>query len=363
MLQKYGVVAGPASLGDRTGTGVDFGTNPPFLRSLYVAGSASTSGYNRFRASFETPYSFVEYQSDWRPRDSFFGIGADSKEADAANYAWQTQFARVTLRLPRRQGVPVMHEILNDPATSTETHTPWRPSLRVWAGPRDVVMLDGRENGPARKPISVLFPEVAQEQVGTRVEHFIYGAEAALDARSGRPHWWKGWRGAVTGERYDQPVSAFAFHSASTPSVTFTRWNYEGEVGVSFWRDPRTIRLYGRVMDQTGVTGPGVFVLPDYVFLGGRPGLWGFEPGRFRDSDLAQTRINYIFPIARYLEADVHAEAATVAGCIENMRMDKLETSYGFAVRIRSPFAPLAWGGLDWGRESLRLRFGIGGVQ
>jgi hypothetical protein len=363
VLQKYGVVAGPASLGDRTGTGVDFGTNPPFLRSLYVAGSASTSGYNRFRASFETPYSFVEYQSDWRPRDSFFGIGADSKEADAANYAWQTQFARVTLRLPRRQGVPVMHEILNDPATSTETHTPWRPSLRVWAGPRDVVMLDGRENGPARKPISVLFPEVAQEQVGTRVEHFIYGAEAALDARSGRPHWWKGWRGAVTGERYDQPVSAFAFHSASTPSVTFTRWNYEGEVGVSFWRDPRTIRLYGRVMDQTGVTGPGVFVLPDYVFLGGRPGLWGFEPGRFRDSDLAQTRINYIFPIARYLEADVHAEAATVAGCIENMRMDKLETSYGFAVRIRSPFAPLAWGGLDWGRESLRLRFGIGGVQ
>ena len=158
-------------------------------------------------------------------------------------------------------------------------------------------------------------------------------------------------------------MKAFAFHSASTPSVTFTRWTYEGEAGWSFWRDPRTFRLYGRVIDQVHVDDPGLFLLPDYAFLGGRAGLWGFEPGRFRDADLVQSRLTYISPIARYLETDVHAEASTVTPRVGEVRIDDLETSYGFALRIRSPHAPLAWGGLDWGRERIRLRFGIGGVE
>ena len=92
-------------------------------------------------------------------------------------------------------------------------------------------------------------------------------------------------------------------------------------------------------------------------------GLWGFEPGRFRDSDLAQTRINYIFPIARYLEADVHAEAATVAGRIEHADGQAGASARGFAVRIRSPFAPFAWGEARLlGSRACEL-FGIGGVQ
>src|SRR5262245_41064002 len=212
VLQKYGIVAGPASLGERTGTGVDFGVNPTFLRGLFVAGSVSTRGYNRFRFSYEAPYSFLEYQSDWRPSDSFFGVGANSREFNASNFAWDTQFARVTLRVPARRAVPIVHELLDDPATSTETHTPPRPSLRVWAGPRDLILRDGRENSSSRRPLSEVFPALAQEQLNTRVEHFIYGGEASYDTRSGRPHWWKGWRATASGERYDQPLKAFAFH-------------------------------------------------------------------------------------------------------------------------------------------------------
>jgi hypothetical protein len=255
-----------------------------------------------------------------------------------------------------------VHEVLEDPAEWTETHAPMRRSIKVWAGPRDVVLLDGREVTSARRPISEKFPAFASE-LGTRVEHFVYGAEAAVDTRSGRPHWWKGWRASAAAERFDLPIEAFAFHSASTPSIAFTRWTYEGEGGVSFWRDPRTVRLYARVVDQTDATDPGVFLPSDLVSLGGHEGLGGYEPGRFMDSDLVLGRITYIFPLVRYFEGDLHAEAGTVAARLGDARLHDTKSSYGFALRLRDPFAPLASVGVDWSVETVRIRFALGGIE
>jgi hypothetical protein len=255
-----------------------------------------------------------------------------------------------------------VRELLEDPAESTETHAPPRHSVRVWAGPRDVVLLDGRERTGARRPLSETFPSLATD-LGTRVEHFVYGAEAAIDTRSGRPHWWKGWRSSVAAERFDLPIEAVAFHSASTPSIAFTRLTYEGEAGVSFWRDPRTLRVYARVVDQSDAADPGVFLLSDLVSLGGHEGLSGFEPGRFRDADLALGRITYIFPLARYLEGDLHAEAGTVVRRLGDARLEDTQTSYGFAIRLRDPFAPLGSVGVDGSRETVRFRFALGGIE
>jgi hypothetical protein len=226
-----------------------------------------------------------------------------------------------------------------------------------------MILLDGRDETSGRLPLASRFPALASAELGTRVEHFVYGAQASYDRRSGRPHWWKGWRLAATAERFDQPLRGFAFHSARTPSVSFTRLTYEGEAGVSFWRDPRTLRLYARVEDQQGVDGQGLFLLPDLATLGGHEGLSGFEPGRFRDADLALARITYIFPIARYLETDVHAEAGAVEPRIQDGRLDDAETSYGVALRVRNSFAPLASFGVDWSREKVRFRFALGGVE
>lgn len=361
VLLDYGILAGPASLGDRTGTGVEVGFNPTFLRSLTGAVSGSTTGYNRARVGWESRAAAIEYQSDWRPRDSFFGFGPDSRKDDASNFATQTQSARVELHYSRPRP-PHLRELLEDPADSTATHVPARRSIRAWAGPRDVVMLDGRERASARSPLSERFPALTND-LGTRVEHFVYGAEAALDTRSGRPHWWKGWRTSAKVERFDLPIKAFAFHSASTPSIAFTRWTYEGEAGVSFWSDPRTLRMYARVVDQSDVKDPGVFLLSDLVSLGGREGLSGFEPGRFHDADLALGRLTYIFPVARYLEGDLHAEAGNVVGRLGDARLTDTHSSYGFALRVRDPFAPLGAVGVDWSRETVRFRFAIGGVE
>jgi outer membrane protein assembly factor BamA len=164
-------------------------------------------------------------------------------------------------------------------------------------------------------------------------------------------------------ERFDEPVKALAFHSASTPSVQFTRFIYEGEIGVSFWRDPRTLRFYARVEDQTGTDHSGVFLLSDLATLGGKEGLSGFEPGRFHDADLMLGRITYIYPLARYLEMDLHTEAGSVMPKLADAQVSVFEASYGLAVRVRSPFAPLASAGVDWSRETIRFRFSLGGVE
>jgi hypothetical protein len=233
----------------------------------------------------------------------------------------------------------------------------------VWAGPRDLVVKDGRQRTDDRLPLSERFPALAAQQLGTRVEHFVYGAQAAIDRRAGRPHWSQGWRLSSTVQRFEEPVETFAFHSASTPSVPFTRWIHEGEAGVSFWSDPRTFRIYARVEDTRDFGSAGLFPIYDLVTLGGRAGLSGFEPGRFRDADLMVGRLTYIFPAGRYLEWDLHTELGGVMSRLENARVADFENSYGVALRFRTGSRPVGSVGVDWSHETTRFRFSVGGVE
>jgi len=357
-----GLYVTPASLGDRTGWGAEAGVHPPILRNVSATFSGSTEGYNRTQAGIDLAQGGLDYRYDWRPSDTFFGIGRDARKQDESNFASQSERVTLTLRYPFWHKSPHVRELLEDPAISTETHVPPRWQIEAWAGPRDLVTLDGRDHLATRPPVSERFPTLEAE-FGTHVEHFIYGARASYDTRSGRPHWWKGWRVATRAERFDEPLRAFALHRADTPTVPFTRWVHEAETGVSFWRDPRTLRFYARVEDLTGLGSPGVFMLSDYSTLGGQAGLHGFEPGRFRDADLVLGRVTYIFPVARYLEGDVHTELGDVLPTLEDARLDRLRNSYGAALRVRSFFVPLAAFGMDWSREKVRFRFAIGGVE
>jgi hypothetical protein len=365
VLQKYGLAIGPASLGDRTGWGGLLGFSPTFYRRIVMTMSGSTGGYNRFQFVCTFPFATLEYQNDWRSRDLFFGVGLQSPLDQGSNFASQSEIARLTLRLPFAPGAERrVHEILNDPADATVTPVSRHPDLRAWIGPRSVVLLNGRENTSKHRPIEDRFPTQSAEFLGERVEHLTYGGVVGLDRRSGRPHWWRGWRALTRAERFDKSIEALAFHDAHTPEVQFTRLTYEGELGWSFWRDPRTFRLYGRVVDQHIPTNPnGIFLIPDLSVLGGREGLNGYESGRFRDSDLVMTRFSYIFPVARYLEMDIHHERGGVFPAVESARIDKLKQSTGVALRVRSVRAPLGWIGVDWGPEKIRFGFSIGGVE
>src|SRR6185436_8170941 len=141
-----------------------------------------------------------------------------------------------------------------------------------------------------------------------RLENFVYGGRYASDWRIGMPHWSEGWRMVAELERFDKPVSWLTLHTTDA-SAQFTRARLELETGVSKMRDPRSIRVLGRIVDQTISNNRDRTQLYDLSTLGGRFGLWGFGPGRFHDIDLVLGRVSYVFPLMRRMEMDFHFEA------------------------------------------------------
>jgi hypothetical protein len=200
-------------------------------------------------------------------------------------------------------------------------------------------------------------------QLGVRQEHLVYGALASSDGRDGKPHWSRGWRAAVEAERFDKSVKALSIRDAHTLSPQFTRYTFEAEGGVSFMRDPRTVRLSLRAVNQAVGQGPASLLLPDLMSLGGHEGLAGFEPGRFHDVDLVVGKLSYIFPLARNFEFELHAESGGVYPELKKAQLGTFKNSYGVALRPRLDTAPLASIGVDWSAESVRFRYTLGGVE
>jgi outer membrane protein assembly factor BamA len=185
-----------------------------------------------------------------------------------------------------------------------------------------------------------------------------------LDRRSGRPHWSHGSRVAFQFDRYDRPIEALALHSGQAEGAQFTRYRVEGEISRSISRDPRTLRLSFAAVDQRLSNGSRPLQLPDFVTLGGSAGLGGYEVGRFRDLDLLEAKLMYIFPLLEYLEFDIHYETGGVYADIErDPRLDTLKHTAGFAFRPRLPMGPLGAIGIDWSKERTRFRFSLGGVE
>lgn len=361
--QSAGLIAGPAPLGDRTGLAAQVGWRPPFFKPLVGTLAASTRGYDRGRLALETRHAELAYQYDWRPKELFFGIGPGSSERGTSNYVTQSEALIATLHLPAPRAVPQRGSWVGDAADDPATHVPPRLGLDLWGGPRSAIVLDGREHAADHPPLLERFPSDPLGLIGERLDQMVYGARAEYDERAGRPHWWKGGRVAVEVERRESPPRALALRRAGGPEDDYTRWTYEGDWATSFWRDPRTFRFSARVVDRVGTPTPGQFLLTDLAGLGASEGLNGFDPGRFRDADLILGQIGYIAPISRFLELELHAESGTVAPHLQSATLRQFQQSFGIALRGRTPTAMVGQVGLEWSRETTRLRFSFGGIR
>ena len=129
-------------------------------------------------------------------------------------------------------------------------------------------------------------------------------------------------------------------------------------------RDPRSIRLLVKGIDQQVSSGGGPMLISDLSTLGGSEGLMGFEPGRYHDLDLLLARVTYLFPILRGLEVDLHSEWGAVYHDVWNdVRPNTLKSSVGFSLRARSALKPRASAGMDFSPEAVRLRLSLGGLE
>ena len=340
---RVGVFVTPASLGDRTGFGFGITVVPPGIRNYLSADwNGSTLDYNRTRVTARYGVARVDYIYEWRPQDRFYGLGPASSNADTTTYAAQSQQVRLGLdwrwQVPRRS---------------------WRTELAAWFGPRQMITRSGRES--AHPSIEERFP-VFQPIMNQRYEHLVYGARAMFDARRGVPRWSHGGRLAVEYERFDNPLGFLALGNSDVP-FTFQRLTTDAEVGFSFWRDPRTIRLAVRVVDNHP-DASGIILPADLASLGGSRGLNGFEPGRFHGADLALGRVMYLFPLATRFELDIHAEVGNVYGDVwRDAKLNGLRHSYGVALRPRADTFLLGAIGVEWSVDTVRLRYSIGGVE
>lgn len=363
--ERIGIYARPASLGDRTGFGGALVYRPRFLRYLAAEIDGSTARYSRAQLALEYGPAVLGYRSDWRPQDQFFGIGLEAPEERSSTYASRTQALTLTLALPE-PGVPRSPTWPGATGTAVVPAEPraWRPRLsaRGWIGPRAVVLSDGRDS--RRDKITEQHPAVALVELGTRVEHLVYGARIGLDGRAGRPHWSQGARIGFEAERFDQSIEALALRDAHSPARSFTRLTAEGEIGVSFLQDPRTIRLAVKAIDVRPDEGSGIFLISDLPRLGGSAGLTGYEPGRFHDLDLVLGKLSYIFPLAQFFELDLHAEAGGVFPRLrEDATISRLKHSFGVALRPRTDQSVLGRIGVDISPEGARFGFSLGGVE
>jgi hypothetical protein len=342
-LSRFGLHLLPASLGDRTGLGGKLRLAPPIWNRLLEGElSGSTRHYSSTRLQASQGPVWIVFGYDWRPEERFYGLTNESSEDDTTSFASQITSARAGVVYP------FFREATASPL-----------ELNAWFGPQSLVLRDGRESGVT--PLSVGFPWLAGS-LGRAQDHLVFGLRLVADGRRGQPHWSQGGRIIAQVEQFTTPAKRLALRSASKQSGQFTRWEVRGEAGISFWPDPRTLRLSGRIVNQTIDTAL-VVLLPYLADLGGSHDLAGFEAGRFHDVDLAVGKLSYLFPLARHFEVDLHAEAGGVYPNLRRARPETLEQSYGVALRCRSGSAPLGSIGLDWSREAVRLRFSWGDVE
>jgi hypothetical protein len=235
-------------------------------------------------------------------------------------------------------------------------------SVQVWGGPRSRVTRTGRDD--TRPSYEALFPELARATLDQHVEHLNYGVGFTRDFRQGRPHWNHGGFVRLLAERFDDPIQALALHSAQAQGATFDRYTIEAETALSFLRDPRTLRLYARVIDDHIEDHPERFLFSDLTRLGGREGLLGYAPGRFRDLDGLVTHAAYIFPLTRLFEFDLHSEWGAVYPDVwRDAAWRTLKSSYGFTLRLRTDQRMIGAIGLDASREGVRVRYALGDIE
>lgn len=364
-LKQLGIGFMPASLGDHTGVGGEVIWAPFRLdRRLLVEANATTSQYNRERVSAFIGPLGVAYTSEWRPRELYFGPGITAPRSGESSYGESTRSARLLLtwgwqRVDSAKVQPSEPLMFRDRVrVRGPMHRTW---VSTWAGPRMRSVTHGRD--PGIPSFEIVHPVEAAGSLDHSVEHFSYGAGLSHDARWGRPHWSGGWGASVEAERFDKSIRALALNQAQSGARSFTRLIYRAETGASFGRDPRTLRLAFKAVDQNLDGAQGTFLLGDLQSLGGSAGLAGFEYGRFRDLDLMLAKLSYIFPLVKNLEFDLHTESGGVYPGLRRARIAAFESSFGAALRIRTEAAMLGALGCDWSSERSRLWFAVGGAE
>jgi hypothetical protein len=236
------------------------------------------------------------------PRESFFGLGADSRRAN------ETSFLFRTAEVSGRAGVRLA------------------PPVTVGAG----VGLVKPRTGPSHREdvtsISNLFSPADVPGLGARVDFLRTTGFVEVDYR--RP------RNARRGGWYRVDVSRF--EDRDDGAWSFQRTDVDLQQFIGFLADRRVIALRGWLSSSHGLddsSGVPFFMMPT---LGGNDTLRGFRTYRFRGPHALLLQAEYRWELWSGLDAALFYDAGQVAMRRSELKLSRFEKDYGFGFRFNT---------------------------
>jgi outer membrane protein assembly factor BamA len=298
-----------------------------------ASGQASFSAYQRYEMTVEAPRLandrlFLAFNFRQRnfPQEDFFGIGSDSEETDRTNFRLEdTEYVAVFgVRPTRHVSVGTRVGVLN---TNTAPGTDKRfPSVEQRF---DVTNTSGIDRQPDYRQTAAFAQYDNRDEPMNPRSGGLYRAEGAY------------------------------YHDRDFGSYSFRRWNFEAQQYFPFFNQRRVIAARTRL--ELGDTNPGqqipFFLLPT---LGGAEDLRGFREFRFRDKHSLVFNLEYRWEVFSGLDMAVFGDAGNVYGDINDIKLDKLKTSYGVGFRFNTSKSVFLRFDIGFGHEGPRrfLKFG-----
>jgi outer membrane protein assembly factor BamA len=310
------VLAGGLSPESSLAAGADYSIQEVFRPrfDFRVSGRWSTRAYQRYVAEAAAPRffssrSFLESRAIHRryPQEDFYGVGPDSSEANRSDYSLDATDAGAAL------GVRLA------------------PSVRVrgFGGVLNTRIGPGKDT---RLPsVEELFHSDTPPGLLRNVDYRYAGAAIDADYRDDSAD-------PKSGGYYQ---AAWTSLSDRTPALlSFQLYSVELRQYLKLWDRNRVLAFRFRT-DLTDPDGDGetpFFLMPA---LGGPETLRSFPDARFRDRNMLLMNAEYRWTVFTQMDAVLFADAGKVFPRLGEFGLNRLESSYGFGVRFKTPKGPL----------------------
>jgi outer membrane protein assembly factor BamA len=316
-----------------TGSGFAFGTQfrktemTDGLLDFSASAQASLAGYQKYEMGIEAPRLANEHMSlsfNFRqrnyPQEDYFGIGSDSEEKDRTSFRLEDTQYMATLRV--------------------------RPARNLMLGTRGGILNTNTASGTDKRfpSIEQVFNVSTTPALDRQPDYRFGGAFAQYDNRDAPLNPRSGGIYRVEGIYYDDQDFA---------SYSFRRLDVELQQYVPFFNQRRVIAARSRL--QLTDTNPGQQV-PFYLLpsLGGSEDLRGFREFRFRGKQSVVFNLEYRWEAFSGLDMAIFGDAGNVFERVDDIQLDKLETSYGFGFRFNANKSVFLRMDIGFGREGPR---------
>jgi outer membrane protein assembly factor BamA len=298
-------------------TGSGFALGAQFRKTDIAAGvlnfqssaQASFAGYQKYQLGLSAPalaqrrvsLAFNFTQNNF-PQEDFFGLGSDSAVENRTSYRLET--------------------------TEYSGSVGFRPIRKLELGGRGAILNTNVGHGTdLRFPSTeeVFEPETTPGL--DRQPHYEYaGGFAKFDSRDHPLN-------PRSGGLYE--IEGGYYHDRNLGLFSFRRWRMEVQQYLPFFNERRVIAFRGKLesTDANSTQQVPFFLMPT---VGGSEDLRGYREFRFRDKNALVFNLEYRWEAFSGLDMALFGDAGNVFQKVDDIRLNKLKTSYGFGFRFNT---------------------------